>query len=323
VESHRAIGKLGINPAAAAINAISPQIAQELLDGEYDPEENYKENKYFANSWQSSRARMYPLLTEKVVRCLNGSDFTGRDIIAGQRPVSVYLRIPERQLEAKAPLIRLVLESITSEMFDTFDEPQGLRCRPVLLILDEAGTVGFPSLPHFSSTCAGRGISIWAAMQDLSQLDGLYGVHKARTVRNNMGAKVFFRSDDTATAKSISDTLGFTSGYSHSETRREGEVSSEGRAEQAVAVLTPRELMELGHRDTIFFVGNLKPGRGNRMEYWRFPVLEKRRAIPPPPVNPLPDVPEMPFPSATTSDSSSWERQSRWPRFPIDPDDLN
>ena len=55
-----------------------------MLDGAYDPEENYKENKYFANSWQSSRARMYPLLTEKVGRCFNGSDFTGRDIIAGK-----------------------------------------------------------------------------------------------------------------------------------------------------------------------------------------------------------------------------------------------
>jgi type IV secretion system protein VirD4 len=319
----RAIGKLGINAAAAAINAISPQIAQEMLDGAYDPEENYKENKYFANSWQSSRARMYPLLTEKVVRCFNGSDFTGKDLIAGEKPVSVYLRIPERQLEAKAPLIRLVLESVTSEMFDTFDEPQGRACRPVLVILDEAGTVGFPSLPHFSATCAGRGISLWAALQDLSQLDGLYGVHKARTVRNNMSAKVFFRPEDYATAKSISDTLGFTSGYSHSETVRSGEVASEGRAEQAIPLLTPRELMELGHRDTIFFVGNLKPGRGYRLEYWRFPLLEKRRAIPPPPVAPLPDVPAIAFPSATTPATSSWERQSRWPRFPIDPDDLN
>jgi type IV secretion system protein VirD4 len=57
----RALGKLGINPAAAALSAISPHIAQEMLDGEYNPEENYKENRYFANSWQSSRARIYPL----------------------------------------------------------------------------------------------------------------------------------------------------------------------------------------------------------------------------------------------------------------------
>src|SRR4029450_8069170 len=86
---------LGINSAAAAINAISPAIAQEMLDGEYNSERDYRENRYFANSWQSSRARMFPLLTEKVVRCFDGSYFTGRDIIAGERPVSVYLRIPE------------------------------------------------------------------------------------------------------------------------------------------------------------------------------------------------------------------------------------
>jgi type IV secretion system protein VirD4 len=319
----RWLSKLGINPAAAALNAISPQIAQEMLDGEYDPEENYKENRYFANSWQSSRARMYPLLTEKVVRCFNGSDFTGKDLIAGERPVTVYLRIPEGQLEAKAPLVRLVLESLTTEMFTTYDKPQGRTCRPVLVMIDEAGTVGFSKLPQYTSTCAGRGISFWVALQDLSQLDGLYGVHKARTIRNNMNAKVFFRPEDYATAKSISETLGFTSGYSHSETLREGEVASQGRSEQAVAVLTIRELMELDDRDIIFFVRNLKPGRGLRLEFWGFPLLEERRAIPPPPVNLLPDVPPIAFPSETTPESSLWERGKRWPRFPIDPDDLN
>jgi type IV secretion system protein VirD4 len=313
----RAIGKLGINPAAAVMNAISPALAREMLDGEYEPERDYRENRFFANSWQSSRARMYPLLTEKVVRCFNGSDFTGKDLIAGDAPVSVYLRIPEGQLEAKAPLIRLVLESLATDMFTTFDETKGQGCRPVLLILDEAGTVGFPSLPHYSSTCAGRGISIWIALQDLSQLDGLYGVHKARTVRNNMGAKVFFRPEDYATAKSISDTLGFTSGYSHSQTTREGEVASEGRSETAVAVLTPRETMELSSRQIIFFVGNLKPARGERLEYWRFPLLETRRAIAPPPVKPLPPV------EGIELTPSSWERRRRWPRLPVNLDELN
>jgi type IV secretion system protein VirD4 len=322
----RAMGKLGINPAAAAINAISPAIAQEMLDGEYDPALDYRENKFFANSWQSSRARMYPLLTEKVARCFNGSDFTGCDIIAGEEPVSVYLRIPEGSLEAKASLTRLVLESLATDMFTTFDKRKGQGCRPVLVILDEAGTVGFPSLPHYSSTCAGRHISLWIALQDLSQLDGLYGVHKARTVRNNLGAKVFFRPEDYQTAKSISDTLGLTSGYSHSQTTREGEVASEGRSEQAVAVLTTRELMELGDRDIIFFVRNLKPGRGERLEYWRFPLLEKRRAIAPPPVHELPPVANIVFPSAPATESGApgaWRSRGGGLRFPIDPDDFN
>ena len=109
----------------------------------------------------------------------------------------------------------------------------------------------------------------------------------------------------------------------YSETIREGEVASEGRAEQAVPVLTTRELMELDDRDTIFFYKNLRPGRGIRLEFWSFPLLEERRAIPAPPVAKLPDVTEIAFPSATTSASSSWERGGRWPRFPIDPDELN
>ena len=289
----RRLAQLGINPAAAAINAISPALARALLDGDYDPELDYRENRYFANSWQSSRARLYPLLTEKVVRCFNGSDFTGADLIAGAYPTTLYLRIPERQLSAKAPLIRLVLESLTTEMFDAFDEQNGEGCRPVLMILDEAGTVGFPSLPEYAATAAGRGISLWLALQDLAQLDGLYGAHKARTIRNSMSAKLFYQQDDPETAKHISETIGYRSGYSHSETLREGHVASEGRAETAVSVITQREIMELAPTDILFLYKNCKPGRGKRFAHWDFPTLRKRASMNPPPVKALPPVAEI------------------------------
>jgi type IV secretion system protein VirD4 len=311
----RALSKLGINPAAAAINAISPALAQELLDGEYDSEFDYRDNKYFANSWQGSRARMFPLQTEHVVRSFNGSDFTGADVIAGDKPVTVYLRIPERMLKGKAPLIRLVLESLTNEMFDTHDTRKGQGCRPVLMILDEAGTVGFPSLPEYAATAAGRGISLWLAIQDLSQLEHLYKAHNARTIRNSMGAKVFYQQDDPDTAKHLSETLGYRSAYSHSETLRDGEIASQGRSETAVAVLSQREAMEQGLDDVIFTYKNLKPGRGKRMEPWRYPLLEKRRAIPASPVRQLPPVPDIVFPSAPPGGNGF--------RFPIDPDDFN
>src|SRR5437763_1244771 len=310
----RALSKLGINPAAAAINAISPALAQELLDGEYDPECDYRDNKYFANSWQGSRARMFPLQTEHVVRSFNGSDFTGADVIAGDKPVTVYLRIPERMLTGKAPLIRLVLESLTSEMFDTYDTRRGQGCRPVLMILDEAGTVGFPSLPEYAATAAGRGISLWLAIQDLAQLEHLYKVHNARTIRNSMGAKVFYQQDDPDTAKHLSETLGYRSGYSHSETLRDGEIASQGRSETAVAVLSSREAMEQNLDDVIFTYKNLKPGRGKRMEPWRSPLLAKRRPIPPPPLRQLPPDPDIVFPSASSKGNGF--------RFPLDPDDF-
>jgi hypothetical protein len=57
-----------------------------------------------------------------------------------------------------------------------------------------------------------------------------------------MSAKVFYRQDDPDTAKHISETLGYRSGYSHSETIRDGRLASEGRSETAVAVVTAREI---------------------------------------------------------------------------------
>ena len=44
-------------------------------------------------------ARLRPLLTETVIRCLSGSDFTAGELMTGKRPITVYLRVPERELK--------------------------------------------------------------------------------------------------------------------------------------------------------------------------------------------------------------------------------
>jgi hypothetical protein len=41
---------LGMNSAAALINDIAPPIARRFLDGEYNPEHDYNENKYLTSS---------------------------------------------------------------------------------------------------------------------------------------------------------------------------------------------------------------------------------------------------------------------------------
>jgi hypothetical protein len=94
---------LGLNSAARIINSISPVIARRLLDGEYNPQNDYDENTYLSSSWESLTARLFPLLTEKVVRCFNGSDFAPRDIVTSKEPVTLYLRWTEGELLAKAP----------------------------------------------------------------------------------------------------------------------------------------------------------------------------------------------------------------------------
>lgn len=313
----RTLADFGLNRMAPAIHAISPTLATRLLDGDYDPDTDYQQNKYLANSWQSVTARLFPLLTENIVRCFDGSDFTGRDIIMGKKPVTVYLCWPESAILAKAALIRLVLESLLSDTIETYDTaPDKTVCHPVLWLMDEAGTVGLPSLPQYTATVAGRGMTLWVAIQELSQLDDLYGRYKARTLRNNMGSKIYYRQEDDETAFSIERALGRRSGYAHSQTTHAGANTSESLGEQAIPLLTARDITELDYTDIIAFHANRKPFRAKRMDWRAFPRLRQRRAIPPPKLLPLPALSEIGLPSA-------WTRRGSGPRFPIDPDAIN
>jgi type IV secretion system protein VirD4 len=286
---------LGINSAAAFINDISPTIARRFLDGEYNPEHDYNENKYLTSSWESLTARLYPLLTERILRCFNGSDFTARDIIAGKKPVTVYLCVPEKDLHAKAPVIRLVMESLMAEMKDYFDEAPGETaaekgCREVLDLMDEAGTVGLLSLPNDVATVRSRGISIWAAYQDNAQIESQYGPYKAKAIRNNMDTKIFYRQSSYETAKDIAESLGYRSDYARSQTLRNGQEASESLSEHAVHLLTPRDINELNPDEILVLHSNRKPMQAKRMDWRAFPILKQRRAIPPPPFKSLPHL---------------------------------
>jgi type IV secretion system protein VirD4 len=307
---------LGLNSAAPIINAISPTIARRLLDGEYNPEKDYDDKRFLSSSWESLTARLYPLLTEKIVRCFAGSDFTGADIIAGKMPVTVYLCVPESTILGKAPLIRLLLESLTGQMFDTYDAARGKHCRRVLWLMDEAGTVGIPSLPQYVATAAGRNMSIWAAIQDFSQLDDHYGYYKAKAIRNNMKSRIFYRQEDDETASYIERSLSRRSEYGRSQTIHDGQVVSEGRSEQAVPLLTARDISELDPDEIIAFHSNRKPIRAKRMDWRAFPILAQRRAIPPPQLSALPPLEENLL-------SSPWRIGEKWPQAPIDPDAIN
>src|SRR2546423_5936733 len=53
---------------------------------------------------------------------------------------------------------------------------------------------------------------------------------------------------------------------------------------------------KLAKEDILFFIDNHKPGRGKSLAPWHVPLLAKRSAMPPPPVNELPPVPEIALP---------------------------
>src|SRR5205823_11698471 len=100
-------------------------------------------------------------------------------------------------------------------------------CKPVLLLVDEAGRTAIPSLADHATTVVGRGVSLWMAIQSLSQLEAVYGKARAQVLRDNMDSQVYYRPTDLATAQYLEHRLGKRSAYARSHTVREGTASSE------------------------------------------------------------------------------------------------
>src|SRR5256886_8476204 len=146
--------RLGLSACAARLNAVSPELATQFLDVRYQ-DANFSD-RFLLSAWGTLTARMRPLLTETVVRCFTSSDFTAEQIMKGERPVTLYLRWKEQDLLSLSPLVRLLWGSLINELITTYDDNQGNRCQPVLLLIDEAGRTAIPSPADPAPTVVGR-----------------------------------------------------------------------------------------------------------------------------------------------------------------------
>jgi type IV secretory pathway TraG/TraD family ATPase VirD4 len=115
------------------------------------------------------------LLSDELLRCFDGSDFTASELITSPKPVTVYLRLPESELLALSPVVRLIFQTLIHDMQTTYDKRPGRTakeksCYPVLLLLDEAGRVKILELYDYATTAVGRQISLWVAIQSIKNL---------------------------------------------------------------------------------------------------------------------------------------------------------
>ena len=280
----------GLAQAAARLHTVQPELATQFLDVAYT--QANLTDRFLLSSWGTLSARMRPLLTETVVRCFTGSDFTARELMCAPQPVTVYLRWTERDLLALSPLVRLLWGSLIDELTTTYDAVQGRNCQPVLLLIDEAGRTAIPSLPDHATTVVGRGISLWIAIQSLSQLDAVYGEGHAHILRDNMESQLYYRPSNQATADYLEHCLGRTSGYAQSQTKREGTETSQGFAEQGIPLMTAQEIKQLQDEDILGFHRLLPPFRAKRMDWRTYPILVQRHGLPPPALAPLPQLTE-------------------------------
>jgi type IV secretion system protein VirD4 len=210
-----------------------------------------------------------PALTDPMRGALSASDFDLGQL--KRRPTTVYLILPGRYMDAYARFLRLL---ITASLDHITASPGG---HPVLMILDEfARLEHLPAVLNAFGFAAGFNLQLWPFLQDLPQLQELYG-KKWMSLLANCGLIQFFTPTDLETADYLQRRGGLTTGesrsrsYSGSLLRQE---RGESRNDARVPLLPHERVMSLPDKESVvFFAGKHDPLIAARVPYWEIPRL--------------------------------------------------
>ena len=171
-----------------------------------------------------------------------------------QRRTAIYLIVPEHQVR----YFGLLLNLFYSACFGHCLENSGPDLEPVYFFLDEFGNMGH--ITHFASiitTLRKRRCSISIILQDLAQLEAIYGRHEARTIFSGGCAnKLFYGGLDLETALYVERVLGQNTEYDTTF----GGIDERART-LAVPLMTADQVRMLGLGEAILVSGRERPVR--------------------------------------------------------------
>ncbi len=155
-------------------------------------------------SVQSSIVTPMTIYDDPIVqRTISRSDFKIRDLVYGEKPMSLYVKVPQPDRDRLRPLVRLVLQLIFARLME---QPANDR-HHLLLMLDEFPELKkIPNLAAAMSLMAGYKIKPYLIAQTLTQIREEYGENESIT--DNCYIKAAFQTDNLMTCKSLSELSG-------------------------------------------------------------------------------------------------------------------
>lgn len=118
---------------------------------------------------------------------------------------TLYLVLPPHYIESKAAFLRLFVRTSLNTMA-AGGSGKGGRC---LFLLDEFYALGkIEIVAKAAGLMRSYGVSLFPFLQDLGQLQELYGVKGSETFFGNADAHIFFGNSDTVTLQYVSDRVG-------------------------------------------------------------------------------------------------------------------
>lgn len=129
------------------------------------------------------------------------------DLVNG---ISVFLAIPDNLLKQYSAIFRLITQQVLNFLSSIPEEERADHDAPLIwMLIDEFGSIGkIPDILDALARLRSRKVSIWLAVQGLSQLDMAYGHDGSRAIVDNTETTLVFSCKDKSTVDIISSWCG-------------------------------------------------------------------------------------------------------------------
>lgn len=170
----------------------------------------------------------------------------------------LYLIIPEH----KIPYYSVITNQLYSTCFNHCLENDGL---PVFFYLDEFGNLGeIENFSTMATTLRKRKCSLNLILQDISQLEAIYGMNNAKTIlRGGAQNRFFFGGLDIEVTKQIEERLGYQTEYDN-----EFGGVQEGRTVK-VPLMSASDICMLEAEEVILISGNKRPVKTKLQAFYK------------------------------------------------------
>lgn len=201
-----------------------------------------------------------PWSSELITEATSASDFDIRDLRRSR--MTIFIGTPLADLESYRPLIRILFQQIHDVLMRKLpskDEPH-----QVLLMLDEFFALGrMTSLASKIAVSAGYGFRMAIILQNLSQLDELYGKATRETLIAGCATKLFVAINDNATAQYVSEALGNYTTDNRTKILGKGITQSARISVTKIGVplMRPEALLKMPQDKSLLLIGGTRPIR--------------------------------------------------------------
>ena len=262
------------------INDFMGQYLDEITFAEYQAF-IAQDSKVIASILSSARASL-DLWSDPDIAQLTAFDTMAIENLRNEKTV-IFLIVPEHKISYFSLILNMLytvcFEHCLSNWNDQSESANADKL-PVFFFLDEAGNIGaIQNFPSIVTTLRKRRCSISIILQELSQLEALYGRQGAKSIFSGGCAnKLFYSGLDVETCRYVEQALGQNTEY---------DTLYQGISEYARTVAQPLmrsdQVRMMQDQQGVLISGNHAPVLFDCLPYYQVPLWQKQTAIAPAP----------------------------------------